>query len=152
MKKASAGLLMYRRRGDGLEVLLVHPGGPYWKKRDDGGWSIPKGEFDGGEDAEAAARREFAEELGMVPAGELIELGSIRQKSGKIVHAWAIAGDFECAAIRSNMFTMEWPPKSGRMQEFPEVDRAEWFPVDAARAKLHAGQDELIDRLLERIA
>ena len=151
MRKPSAGLLMYRRRGDVVEALLVHPGGPYWRNKDEGAWSIPKGEFDEGEDAEAAARREFEEELGVAPAGELIELGAIRQKSGKTVHAWAVEGDFDCTTIRSNTFTLEWPPKSGRMQEFPEVDRAGWFAPDVARAKMHAGQDELIDRLLARL-
>ncbi|HEX6590352.1 MAG TPA: NUDIX domain-containing protein [Longimicrobiales bacterium] len=151
MKKPSAGLLMYRRRDHVVEVLLVHPGGPYWKNRDEGAWSIPKGEFDEGEDAEAAARREFEEELGVAPVGELIELGAIRQKSGKTVHAWAVEGDFDCATIRSNSFTLEWPPKSGRMQEFPEVDRAQWFTPEVARAKMHTGQGDLVDRLLTRL-
>lgn len=151
MKRPSAGVLMYRRRGGGIEVLLVHPGGPFWAGKDAGAWSIPKGEFDAAEDAEAAARREFAEELGVEPAGALIPLGSIRQKNGKQVHAWAVEGDFDCPTIRSNTFRMEWPPKSGLMAEFPEVDRAEWFDVESARVKMHAGQPALLDRLLELV-
>lgn len=151
VNRQSAGVLMYRRRNDGIEVLLVHPGGPYWAKKDAGAWSIPKGEFDDAEDAELAARRELAEELGVEPRGDLLELGTIRQKNGKTVHAWAVEGDFDCTTIRSNAFRMEWPPKSGRMQEFPEVDRAAWFSPDAAREKMHAGQGELIDRLIERL-
>ena len=150
-KKPSAGILMYRRGPRGIEVLLVHPGGPYWARKDAGAWSIPKGDFAEGEDAAAAARREFREELGCDVAGELLELGSIRQKNGKDVHAWAVEGDFDCAAIRSNTFRIEWPPKSGRQQEFPEVDRAEWFTPDEARAKMHTGQPALLDRLLERL-
>ena len=143
---------MYRRTpAGGIELLLVHPGGPYWAKKDANAWSIPKGEFDDGEDAEAAARREFAEELGVEPAGEVIPLGSIRQKNGKTVHAWAVEGDFDCAQLRSNTFRMEWPPKSGRMAEFPEVDRAGWFTPDVARGKMHVGQGELVDRLLARL-
>ena len=149
MKKRSAGILMYRRRGDGVEVLLVHPGGPFWAKKDVGAWSIPKGEFDDDEDAEAAARREWAEEMGCPLAGEVTPLGSVRQKNGKQVVAFAVENDFDCATLRSNTFRMEWPPKSRRMQEFPEVDRAEWFTPEVAREKMHAGQGELLDRLLE---
>lgn len=148
MRKSSSGLLMYRRGPTGVEVLLVHPGGPYWANKDANGWSIPKGELDDDESPELAARREFAEELGVEPQGPLIPLGSIRQKNGKTVHAWAVEGDFECATLRSNTFRMEWPPKSGRMQEFPEVDRAAWFAPDVARGKMHVGQAELVDRLL----
>jgi predicted NUDIX family NTP pyrophosphohydrolase len=148
MKKASAGILMYRRRAGALEVLLVHPGGPYWQGKDAGAWSIPKGEFSPDEDPEAAARREFEEELGVAPAGELTPLGSIRQKSGKDVFAWAVQGDVDAGAVRSNTFRLEWPPKSGRLREFPEVDRADWFALDDARARMHAGQAVLLDRLL----
>jgi predicted NUDIX family NTP pyrophosphohydrolase len=151
MKKRSAGILMYRRHGEAIEVLLVHPGGPFWAKKDAGAWSIPKGEFDDDEDAEAAARREWAEETGCVLDGDVIPLGSIRQKNGKEVVAFAIDGDFDCATLRSNTFRMEWPPKSRRMQEFPEVDRAEWFAPDVARAKMHTGQGELVDRLLDQL-
>jgi len=147
-KKPSAGILLYRRRPAGVEVLLVHPGGPYWAKKDVGAWSIPKGEFDEGEDPEVAARREFGEELGTPVSGESVSLGSIRQKNGKEVFAWAVEGDFDPATIRSNTFRMEWPPKSGRMAEFPEVDRAQWFDIETARAKMHTGQPELLDRLL----
>ena len=147
-KKPSAGILMYRRAAGGIEVLLVHPGGPFWARKDAGAWSIPKGEFADDEDPERAARREFAEELGGEVDGELIALGSIRQKNGKRVHAWAVEGDFECAGLCSNTFRLEWPPKSGRFQDIPEVDRAEWFEPDVARTKMHTGQAELVDRLL----
>ena len=126
----------------------MHPGGPFWAKKDAGAWSIPKGEFDDGEDAESAARREFAEELGVEVAGALVPLGHIRQKNGKQVHAWAVEADVDTSRIRSNTFQMEWPPKSGRTAEFPEIDRAEWLTPDAARTKMHAGQAELVDRLL----
>ena len=151
VKRQSAGVLLYRRSPDGVEVLLVHPGGPFWARKDANAWSIPKGELDDDEDAEAAARRELAEELGVAPQGELLPLGSIRQRNGKTVHAWALEGDFDCATIRSNTFRMEWPPRSGRMQEFPEVDRAAWFSPAAAREKMHVGQGELIDRLLAHL-
>jgi len=152
VKKTSAGILLFRRRGDAIEVLLVHPGGPFWARKDAGAWSIPKGEHDEGEDPELAARREFAEELGCDVEGELIPLGDVRQKNGKRVVAWAAEGDFDCSLLRSNTFRMEWPPKSGRQAEFPEVDRAEWFTADDARGKMHTGQAELIDRLLARVA
>jgi predicted NUDIX family NTP pyrophosphohydrolase len=149
MKKTSAGILMFRRPVEGaVEVLLVHPGGPFWAKKDVGAWSIPKGEFDECEDAEAAARREFREEMGCDVDGALIPLGSIRQKNGKEVVAWAVEGDFDCATLVSNMVSIQWPPKSGRRMEVPEVDRAQWFPPDEARVKMHAGQPELVDRLL----
>ena len=144
----SAGLLLHRRAPDGLEVLLVHPGGPFWARRDAGVWSIPKGETDAGEDALAGARREFAEELGSpAPDGEPIALGEVRQRSGKRVTAWALAGDLDPATVRSNPFSMEWPPRSGRTQEFPEVDRAGWFGLEAAREKLIAAQVVFLDRL-----
>lgn len=145
----SAGLLLHRGEGSALEVLLVHPGGPFWAKRDAGAWSIPKGEIDPGEDPLAAARREFAEELGTpAPAGEAIALGEIRQKSGKRVTAWALAGDLDPATVVSNTFTMQWPPRSGREAAFPEVDRAEWFAPAQAREKLVPAQVELLERLL----
>ncbi len=150
MSFRSAGILLYRRRAGRIEVLLVHPGGPFWAKRDLGAWSIPKGEFGAGEEPEAAARREFAEELGAEVAVPLIPLGDVRQKGGKVVVAFAAGGDFEPATMQSNMFEMEWPPRSGRKQTFPEVDRAEWFDLDSAREKIIAGQLPLLDRL-ERI-
>jgi predicted NUDIX family NTP pyrophosphohydrolase len=144
----SAGIVLHRGRGDELEVLLVHPGGPVWARRDAGVWSIPKGEHANDEDPLAAARREFAEELGTpAPDGEALELGEIRQKSGKRVQAWALAGDLEAERIHSNTFSMQWPPRSGRLQEFPEVDRAQWFGLDEAREKLNPAQVELLDRL-----
>ena len=144
----SAGILMYRHAGPGLEVLLVHPGGPYWRRKDEGAWSIPKGEMDGEQDAGAVARREFAEETGVVLAfGTLEPLGEIRQRAGKRVIAFAAEGDLECHAISSNRFEMEWPPRSGKRQEFPEVDRAEWFDLAAAHEKIIEGQRPLLDRL-----
>jgi predicted NUDIX family NTP pyrophosphohydrolase len=145
----SAGIVLYRGRDDGLEVLLVHPGGPLWARRDAGVWSIPKGEYGDDEDPLVAARREFAEELGTpAPDGEALDLGEIRQKSGKRVRAWALAGDLAADRARSNTFSMQWPPKSGRTQEFPEVDRAHWFGLEEAREKLNPAQVELLDRLV----
>ena len=137
---------MLLRRSSG-EVLLVHPGGPFWARRDEGAWSIPKGEFDDGEDAEAAARREFLEELGVDAPDELTDLGTVRQKNRKEVRAFLGSGDLDVSAVVSNTFTMEWPPRSGRRQEFPEIDRAEWFPVEVARVKLNEAQAEFLDRL-----
>ncbi len=152
MARRSAGLLLYRPAGDGLELLLVHPGGPFWAKRDAGAWSLPKGEYADGDDPLAAARREFEEETGAVPpAGEAMELGSVTQKNGKRVIAWAVEGDLDAGAIASNTFTMEWPPRSGRQQEFPEVDRAGWFDPETAREKLNPAQAAFVDRLLERL-
>ena len=152
MAKRSAGILLYRVGPGGPEVLLVHPGGPFWARRDAGVWSIPKGEYDDGDDPRACALREFEEETGTaLPPGELIDLGSVTQKSGKVVSAWAAEGDLDAESIRSNTFTMEWPPRSGRTAEFPEVDRAAWLGIDAAREKLVAAQAELLDRLLERL-
>jgi predicted NUDIX family NTP pyrophosphohydrolase len=151
--KRSAGILLYRIAGDGPEVLLVHPGGPFWARKDAGAWSIPKGEHGDGEDPQACALREFEEETGTaLPPAELIDLGSVKQKAGKIVTAWAAEGDIDAEAIRSNTFTMEWPPRSGRTAEFPEIDRAGWFGLDAAREKLVPAQAELLDRLLERVS
>jgi predicted NUDIX family NTP pyrophosphohydrolase len=146
--RRSAGILLYRRAADGLEVLLVHPGGPFWTNKDAGAWSIPKGEYERDDDPFQAARREFEEELGSVPPdGDALDLGETRQKSGKHVRAWALEGDLDAAAAHSNTFTVEWPPRSGRMQEFPEVDRAEWFAVEAAREKLNPAQAAFLDRL-----
>jgi predicted NUDIX family NTP pyrophosphohydrolase len=142
---------MYKRARDGLRVLLVHPGGPFWKNKDLGAWSIPKGEYAAGEDPLVVAKREFQEELGGAPAGDVLPLGEIVQAGGKAVTAWAVEGDFDAAALTSNTFELEWPPKSGRRQSFPEVDRAEWFTPDQARAKIIAAQRALIDRLIERI-
>jgi predicted NUDIX family NTP pyrophosphohydrolase len=151
--KRSAGILLYRRRDRGApEVLLVHPGGPFWANRDLGAWSIPKGEHEEGEDPLACARREFEEELGSPPGdGELSDLGSVRQRAGKTVQAWALEGDLDTATVRSNTFTLEWPPRSGRMREFPEIDRAEWFPLDEARRRINEAQVAFLDRLAERL-
>lgn len=152
MAKLSAGLLLYRRRGEWLEVFLVHPGGPFWKNKDAGAWSLPKGEYEPDEDAMDAARREFREETGFeAPGGEWMPLGEIRQASGKVVTAWAAEGDCAAEEIWSNTFAMEWPPRSGRRQEFPEVDRAGWFSLAEARTKMVAGQVEFLDRLAERV-
>jgi predicted NUDIX family NTP pyrophosphohydrolase len=149
----SAGLLLFRRSASGIEVLLGHMGGPYFAKRDDGAWSIPKGEYDEDELPLAAARREFAEELGVAPpAGVEHELGTVRQRNGKLVTAWAIEADLDVTDIVSNTFDIEWPPRSGRRQSFPEIDRAEWIDVATARRKMIVGQDPLLDRLLALVA
>ena len=146
MGKLSAGILFYRRREDGVEVLLVHPGGPFWARRDEGAWSIPKGEFvEGEEDAELAARREFTEETGWTFEGPLQPLGRIRQAGGKVVVAFAAEADFDPATLVSNLFEMEWPPRSGRMQAFPEVDKAAWFALPEAADRILAGQRPLLD-------
>lgn len=151
--RRSAGILLHRGRGDGLEVLLVHPGGPAWVNRDSGAWSIPKGEYVDGEDPLDAARREFHEELGSAaPAVAAEDLGEIRQRSGKRVHGWAIPGDLDVSEVVSNTFEFEWPPRSGRTIEIPEVDRAEWFGLEIAREKINAGQVPLLDRLEEFLA
>ena len=148
----SAGLLLHRVREGKPEVLLVHPGGPFWKKRDEGAWSIPKGEIEPDETPIEVARREFREELGSdAPDGELIPLGSIRQAGGKVVHAWAARGDLDPGSISSMTFEMEWPPRSGRRQPFPEVDRAGWFDLEQARRKILDGQRTFIDRLEETL-
>jgi len=152
MSKQSAGLLLYREGGNGLEVFLVHPGGPLWAKKDEGAWSIPKGEFAVGEGRLAVAKREFEEETDSVaPEGEYVALEPVRQPSGKLVHAWAVQGDLDAAAIRSNSFSMEWPPRSGAMREFPEVDRAAWFDLETARRKLLNGQLPLLDELERKL-
>jgi predicted NUDIX family NTP pyrophosphohydrolase len=155
MKKneaVSAGLILFRRKGDGLEVLLAHPGGPFWAKKDAGAWSIPKGLVAAGEDLLAAARREFAEETGLSPEGRFLPLGSVRQKAGKVVHAWACAGDADPAALVSNTMSVEWPPGTGRRVEFPEVDRCEWFSPAEARVKHNLAQAEFVDRLEAALA
>ena len=153
MPKRSSGILLYRIRGGHPEVLLVHPGGPLWTRRDEGAWSIPKGEVDHDEDPLACALREFAEELGTAPPqSRPTDLGSVRQRAGKVVSAWALEGDLDVAEVHSNSFTMEWPPHSGVRREFPEIDRAEWFGLDAARAKIIAAQAELLDRLVASLA
>jgi predicted NUDIX family NTP pyrophosphohydrolase len=151
-KKRSAGILMYRREGEDILLLLVHPGGPFWAKKDFGSWSIPKGEFAEGEDALAAARREFAEETGFKPEGEFQLLGELIQSGGKHVIAWAVCGNFDPQTLTSNRFEMEWPPRSGQIRSFPEVDRAAWFTVAQARERLLPAQTTLIDRLVDRIS
>lgn len=151
----SAGILLFRRGGGEPEFLLVHPGGPFWARKDEGAWSIPKGRIEGEEEPRACALRELEEELGAAPAldpDDLIELGSIRQRAGKVVEAWAAEADFDPAALASNTFSMEWPPRSGSEREFPEVDRAEWFDLEAARGKILPAQAELLDRLVETLA
>jgi predicted NUDIX family NTP pyrophosphohydrolase len=147
--KRSAGLLMYRGSGQQLAVLLVHPGGPFWANKDVGAWTIPKGEYAPDEDPLAAAQRELAEETGARPRGEFRPLGEIVQAGGKHVSAWAVEGDFDPAALVSNSFETEWPPRSGRRRSFPEIDRAAWFSPAEARAKINAGQRAFIDRLVE---
>jgi predicted NUDIX family NTP pyrophosphohydrolase len=147
-RSRSAGILLYRRREGELEVLLVHPGGPFWARRDAGVWSIPKGEYAPQEEPLAAARREFEEELGVAPPeGPPLDLGEIRQRGGKLVRAWALEGDLDASAVASNTFELEWPPRSGRMIEVPEVDRAEWLTLERAREKINPAQAELLDRL-----
>lgn len=151
MPARSAGILMFRRTADGIEVLLAHPGGPFWAKKDEGAWSIPKGLIDEGEDVEGAARREFAEETGTRPEGELIPLGEFRQSGSKVVTAFAVEGDFDPATLVSNMIPIEWPPRSGRTMEIPEVDRAAWFAPDEAVGKMLKGQVPILEALLERL-
>jgi predicted NUDIX family NTP pyrophosphohydrolase len=148
-KKVSAGLLMYHRLGGVVQVFLAHPGGPFFARKDDGAWSIPKGEIEGADDPEATARREFEEETGITPRGELVPLGWVKQKGGKVVHAWAFAGALPPGwVLRSNTFQMQWPPGSGRVQDFPEIDRARFFDVETARRKILSAQATFIDRLL----
>lgn len=150
--RVSAGLLMFRRRASGLEVLLAHPGGPFFAKKDDGVWTIPKGEALPGEDLLVRAQIEFEEEVGIRPSGNWIELGSIKQKGGKTVHAWAFEGDLpDSFKIKSNTFEIEWPPRSGKLKQFPEVDGAEFFTEDVARRKINPAQIALLDRLHERL-
>ena len=149
MPKQAAGILMYRRGASGLEVLLAHPGGPLWARKDAGSWTMPKGQFTDGELPLDAARREFEEEMGTAPTGNFQPLGTVKQPSGKVIHAWAAESDFDARTVRSNLFSMEWPPRSGRMGEFPEVDRAGWFPIEEAREKIIKGQAPFLERLLE---
>lgn len=152
--KRSAGVLLFRRSGGAVEFLLAHPGGPFWAKKDEGAWSIPKGQIEEAEEPRACAIRELEEELGPGPVFDpatLIELGAIRQRAGKVVEAWAAEAEFDPATLDSNTFAMEWPPRSGREAEFPEVDRAEWFGLEAARGKILPAQAELLDRLLEKL-
>ena len=152
MARRSAGILLYRRADDGPEVLLVHPGGPFWAKKDAGAWSIPKGEHDEGEDALAAALREFHEETGTaLPLGALTDLGTVKQRAGKVVQAWAAEGDLDADTVSSNTFTIEWPPRSGRMREFPEVDRAAWFDAETALWKVHKGQQPILREAIARL-
>lgn len=151
MPETSAGILLFRRRPAGPEVLLIHPGGPFWARKDNGVWSIPKGLYEPGEDPEAAARREFAEETGLALQGRLVELGAFRQPSGKLLLAYAAEGDFNPAQLVSNLFLIEWPPYSGRVQEFPEADRAAWFTPAEARMKLLKGQLPILEALLEHL-
>ena len=151
MPKQSAGLLMFRRGRGELQVLLVHPGGPFWKNKDLGAWTIPKGEHDAGEEALVAATREFREETGIEPRGPFIALTPVKQAGGKVVAAWAFEGDSDAAAIRSNTFSLEWPRGSGRFQDFPEVDRAAWFSLDEARRKVLRGQVPLLEELASKI-
>ena len=145
--KISAGLVMYRKRSGQLEVLLVHLGGPFWMKKDAGAWFIPKGEINPGEEHLAAAKREFEEETGLRTEGTFLSLGQVNHKSGKMVHAWAFEGDCEPSLLRSNMFQMEWPPRSGKTQEFPEIDRAAFFSIEAAREKMHPAEFPFLTRL-----
>ena len=149
MAKTSAGLILYRMQSGKLEVLLVHPGGPFWSKKDEGAWFVPKGELNVGEEPLAGAKREFEEETGLKPEGEFLALGSVKQKSGKTIVAWALEGDCDPSSIKSNTFTIEWPPKSGRHQEFPEIDRAGFFTVPQAKAKMHPVEYPLVLRLHE---
>jgi predicted NUDIX family NTP pyrophosphohydrolase len=152
MPKKSAGLLLFREVSGHLEVLLVHPGGPFWAKKDEGAWSIPKGEFEDDEEPLAAAKREFEEETGHeLPDVEMIPLEPLRQPSGKLVYAWAVKHDFDPAGLKSNTFSIEWPPKSGRYQEFPEIDRAEWFTIKEAQHKILKGQAPFLDQLRQKL-
>jgi predicted NUDIX family NTP pyrophosphohydrolase len=150
MPKRSAGLLLFRRSNH-LELFLVHPGGPFWARKDDGAWSLPKGEYSEDEDALLAAKREFQEETGISIDGDFLPLGELRQPGGKLITAWALEKDVDSTLVKSNLFSMEWPPKSGRMQEFPEVDRAAWFPASQAQTKLLKGQVAFINRLAKKL-
>jgi predicted NUDIX family NTP pyrophosphohydrolase len=149
--KQSAGLLLFRRRAGSLEVLLVHPGGPFWARKDDGAWTIPKGEVGEHEDVLAAARREVEEETGARPTGPFIALAPVHQSGGKVVHAWAVESDFDPSSLRSNQFEIEWPPRSGKRRSFPEVDRAEWFDLATASRKILASQEPVLQHLVKRL-
>jgi predicted NUDIX family NTP pyrophosphohydrolase len=148
LAKQAAGILLYRRGQTGPEVLLAHPGGPLWARKDHASWTIPKGQFTDNELPLDAAKREFEEEMGSAPAGDFRPLGTLKQPSGKVIHAWAAESNFDTANLRSNLFSLEWPPKSGRMAEFPEIDRAGWFSIEQARQKILKGQAPFLDRLL----
>ena len=148
MPKQAAGILLFRRGLTGLEVLLAHPGGPLWTRKDYGAWTLPKGQFTGGEAPLDAAKREFEEEMGSKPTGDFVPLGTVKQPSGKVIHAWAAESDFDARTVKSNLFSMEWPPRSGMTGEFPEVDRAGWFSIEEARHKILKGQAPFLDRLL----
>lgn len=151
MAKISAGILLFRRRPTGIEVMLVHPGGPFWAKKDEGAWSIPKGLADEGENLLEAAKREFLEETGVTVEGEFLDLGAHKQPGGKTVVAWACEGDFDPAALTSNKFSLEWPPRSGRVAQFPEVDQAAWYSIDEALEKINKGQRAIVEALVERL-
>jgi predicted NUDIX family NTP pyrophosphohydrolase len=150
-KNLSAGILLYRIRSHAIQVLLIHPGGPFWAKKDDGVWSIPKGEYDEDTDSLEAAKREFHEETGFDISGEMVPLRPVRQPSGKVISGWAVEGDIDATSIRSTSFRMEWPPKSGRFQDFPEVDRAEWFDVSTAHRKILPGQRPFLAQLEQMV-
>lgn len=152
MAKQSVGLVIYRRSAGPVEMFLVHPGGPFWKNKDLGAWSIPKGEFAEGDDLLTAARRELTEETGFSVEGPFVQLQPIKQRGGKTVYAWAVEADFDAASVVSNTFSMEWPPRSGKMREFPEVDRAGWFDLEQAAAKMNAGQRPLLEQLAKLLA
>ena len=152
MPKRAAGILLFRRRLSGIEVLLAHPGGPLWARKDLGAWTLPKGQFTDGELPLDAARREFEEEMGSAPPGEIQPLGTLKQPSGKVIHAWAAESDFDVSRVTSNRFELEWPPRSGRVSEFPEVDRAQWFSLEEARVKIIKGQQPFLERLLALVS
>jgi predicted NUDIX family NTP pyrophosphohydrolase len=152
MPRTSAGILLYKKVGGGLRFFLIHPGGPFFARKDEGAWSIPKGEIDEGEDPLTTAIREFEEETGCSPKGGFLPLSPVKQKNGKTVLSWATEGDCDAGMIRSNTFTLEWPPKSGRMQEFPEVDRAGWFAIDEAKRKINPAQAALLDELSSKVS
>jgi predicted NUDIX family NTP pyrophosphohydrolase len=151
MSKTSAGVLLYRKSGGKLEIFLVHPGGPFWRNKDNGAWSVPKGEIGPDEDALAAAKREFEEETGFTLDGDFVQLQAVKQSSGKAVYAWAVEGDCDALQLTSNTFEMKWPPKSGRVQTFPEIDKSEWFSISVAREKIIKGQLPLLDELEQRL-
>lgn len=151
MPQKSAGIVLYRIQNNSIEVFLVHPGGPYWSKKDDGAWSIPKGEFDENEEPLAAAKREFQEETGINISGEFIQLNPVKQKGGKMVYAWAVEGDIDPEKIKSNSFEIEWPPRSGKMKSFPEIDKAAWFHLSEAQKKIIEAQSALIKELESKI-
>ncbi len=151
MAKKSAGILLFRQISSNLEVMLVHPGGPFWAKKDESAWSIPKGEFEESEDPLEAARREFEEETGFAPTGDFLPLSPLRQPGGKLVYAWAIEGDFDVSSLKSNNFSLEWPPRSGRYKEFPEVDRACWFSLEEARRRILKGQAPFLSEIEQKL-